>query len=141
MASRSCRLSITDILGIARTIEVQASSLFEAVAEGLLAIRGGDLAFPDGFTVVKVSVPETRKEYEVRLKDFGKRLDRRGDSPREVTHRKEDQVYFEPPAARVRYILRSFPHTQNNVLPICAHRTQPRLTRSAIICTVEYTPR
>jgi hypothetical protein len=89
MAARLCRVTITDILGIARTIEVQASSLFEAVAEGLLAIRGGDLAFPDGFTSVKVSVPETRKDYEVRLKDFVKWLDRRGNSPREVTHRKK----------------------------------------------------
>jgi hypothetical protein len=61
---RSCFVTITDILGTARTIEVNASSLFEAVAQGLLAIRGGDLGVPDGFKPVKVVVVESRKEYE-----------------------------------------------------------------------------
>jgi hypothetical protein len=89
MPARSCRVTITDVLGVARTIEVSASSLFEAVAQGLLAIRGGDLGVPDGFRAVKVSVIESRKDYEVRLKDFVKWLDRRGNSPREVTHRKK----------------------------------------------------
>jgi hypothetical protein len=89
MAARLCRVTITDILGVARTIEVHASSLFEAVAEGLLATRGGDLAIPDGFKPVKVVVIEAHTEYEVRLKDFVKWLDRRGNSPKEVTHRKK----------------------------------------------------
>jgi hypothetical protein len=72
-----------------RTIEVQASSLFEAVAGGLLAIRVGDLAIPDGFRPVKVVVIETHTEYAVRLKDFVKWLDRRGNSPGDVTYRKK----------------------------------------------------
>jgi hypothetical protein len=45
MPARSCRVTITDILGVTRTIELEASSLFEAVAQGLLAIRGGDLSY------------------------------------------------------------------------------------------------
>jgi hypothetical protein len=89
MSVRTCRVTITDVLGAARTIEVSASSLFEAVAQGLLAIRGGDLGVPDGFRPVKVSVLETRKDYEVRLKDFVKWLDRTGNTPRDVTHRKK----------------------------------------------------
>jgi hypothetical protein len=85
MPARSCRVTITDILGVSRTIEVDASSLFEAVAQGLLAIRGS----PDGFRPAKVVVLDSNREYEVRLKEFVKWLDRRGNSPREVTHRKE----------------------------------------------------
>jgi hypothetical protein len=89
MPARVCRVTITDILGASRTIEVQASSLFEAVAEGLLAIRVGDLAIPDGFRPVKVVVIETHTEYAVRPKDFVKWLDRRGNSPGDVTYRKK----------------------------------------------------
>jgi hypothetical protein len=54
-----------------------------------LAIRGGDLALPDGLNPIRVVVLETRKMHEVRPKDFVKWLYRRGNSPREVTHRKK----------------------------------------------------
>ena len=40
MAARSCRVTITDMEGVAHTVEVTASSLYEAVALGLTAIRG-----------------------------------------------------------------------------------------------------
>ena len=43
-----------------------------------MAIRGGDLTLPDGFKPIRVVVLETRKMYEVRLKDFVKWLDREG---------------------------------------------------------------
>lgn len=85
----ACRVTITDVLGFVRTVEVHASSLFEAVAQGLPAIRGGELAVPNGFKPVKVVVLEPHKEYEVKLIDFVKWLDRRGNSPREVVHRKK----------------------------------------------------
>jgi len=38
--SRSCRVTITDMEGVAHTVEVTAASLFEAVALGLVALRG-----------------------------------------------------------------------------------------------------
>jgi hypothetical protein len=86
---RACRVTITDVLGIARTVEMQASSLFEAAAQGFLAIRAGERAVPNGLKPVKVVVLEPHKEYEVKLIDFVKWLDRRGNRAREVVHRKK----------------------------------------------------
>ena len=40
MAMRSCRVTIQDLDGVAHTVEVTASTLYEAVAQGLAAIRG-----------------------------------------------------------------------------------------------------
>jgi hypothetical protein len=51
MAARSCRVTITDLEGVAHTVEVTASSLFEAIALGLVALRGNQwvVGIPDGF--------------------------------------------------------------------------------------------
>jgi len=89
--SRSCRVTITDTEGVAHTVEVTAASLFEAVALGLVALRGNRwvTGTPDGFAPVKVRVMEISVEHEVKLKDFTKWLDRTGTTPKEVTDRKE----------------------------------------------------
>lgn len=42
MQVRSCRVTIRDIEGIAHTVEVTASTLYEAVAQALAALRGHD---------------------------------------------------------------------------------------------------
>ena len=42
MPVRSCRVTITDLEGIAHTVDVTAASLYEAVALGLAAIRSDD---------------------------------------------------------------------------------------------------
>jgi len=39
MSVRSCRVTIQDLDGTSHTAEVTASSLFEAVAQGLSALR------------------------------------------------------------------------------------------------------
>ena len=39
MSVRSCRMTIQDLDGTSNTAEVTASSLFEAVAQGLSALR------------------------------------------------------------------------------------------------------
>ena len=39
MSVRSCRVTVQDLDGISHTAEVTASSLFEAVAQGLAALR------------------------------------------------------------------------------------------------------
>jgi hypothetical protein len=89
MATRSCRVTITDREGIAHTVEVTASSLFEAVAMGLKAIRGNPwvIGIPDGFAAVKVRVVDIPVEHEVKLKDFTVWLERLGNSPKEVIDR------------------------------------------------------
>ena len=90
MAMRSCRVTIQDMDGVSHTVEVTAATLYEAVAQGLAAIRGNEwvAGIAQGLNVVKVSVANVRVEHEVRLMDFTKWLDRDGGSPRETTERK-----------------------------------------------------
>jgi hypothetical protein len=91
MATRSCRVTITDREGIAHTVEVTASSLFEAVAMGMKAIRGNQwvAGVPDRFAPVKVRVIDIPVEHEVQLKDFTRWLERLGNSPKDVMDRKK----------------------------------------------------
>jgi hypothetical protein len=84
---RRCRVTITDVQGRPHAIEVAASSVFEAVALGLKAMEG-DKWRADGFTPVRVRVLDAPADYEVKLKDFTKWLDRTGKSPRGVIDRK-----------------------------------------------------
>lgn len=89
MSLRSCRVTIQDIKGVSHTVEVTASTLYEAVAQGLAAIQGAEWVgeIGQGLNVVKVSVLPVRVEHEVKLMDFTKWLERKGGSPREVSDR------------------------------------------------------
>ncbi len=66
---------------MSHTVEVTASTLYEAVAQGLAAIQGqewgGEIA--QGLNVVKVSVVPMRVEHEVKLMDFTKWLEKKAD--------------------------------------------------------------
>ena len=75
--------------GVAHTVEVTATTLYDAVAQGLAALRGNEwvASIAQGNNVVKVSVADVRVEHEVRLMDFTKWLDKTGGSPREVSDR------------------------------------------------------
>ncbi len=89
MPVRSCRVTIQDMDGVSHTVEVTAATLYEAVAQGLAAIRGNDwvAGIAQGVNVVKVSVADVRVEHEVKLMDFTKWVDRTGGSPREMSDR------------------------------------------------------
>ena len=89
MPVRSCRVTIQDMDGISHIVEVTAGSLYEAVAQGLAAIRGNEwvAGIAQGSNVVRVSVADVRVEHEVKLGDFTKWLDRTGGSPREMSDR------------------------------------------------------
>src|SRR5882762_1391319 len=102
MLVRSCRVTIRDVEGVAHTVEVTAATLYEAVAQGLAAIRGNDwvAGVAQGLNVVKVSVADVRVEHEVRLMDFTKWLDRTVGSPREVSHRHRIRSILGMPTAR-----------------------------------------
>jgi hypothetical protein len=71
------------------TAEVTASSLFEAVAQGLSALRKNEWVegIEERFGFVKVSVADVRVEHQVKIADFMKWLERPGRTPREITHR------------------------------------------------------
>src|ERR1700676_2841290 len=71
------------------TVEVTAATLYEAVAQGLAAIRGDEwvAGIAQGLNVVKVSVASVPVEHEVRMMDFTNWLERKCGSPREVADR------------------------------------------------------
>jgi hypothetical protein len=89
MAVRTCRVIITDLEGISHSVEVTASTLYEAVALGLVALRGQEWVarIPGGLAPVRVSVTSIPVEHSVKIGDFTRWLERKGGSPREATDR------------------------------------------------------
>src|SRR5215831_1306367 len=65
MAVRACRVTITDLEGISHSVEVTASTLYEAVALGLVAMRGHEwvAGVPSGVAPVRVSVTSIPVEH------------------------------------------------------------------------------
>src|SRR5579863_10440147 len=102
MAEKSCRVTVSDMNGTAHTVQITASTLYEAVARGLAAIRGNEwvAGIAQGLNVVKVSVANVRVEHELRLMDFTKWLDRTGGSPREVSDRHRIRSILGMPVSR-----------------------------------------
>jgi hypothetical protein len=88
MALRACRVTIQDMNGLRHTVDVAASSLFEAVAIGLTTLHDSCRVLPNGFAPVRVCVVELSVEYQVKLKDFIRWVNRLGNNPREVGDRK-----------------------------------------------------
>jgi hypothetical protein len=88
--------------GVAHTVEVTAATLYEAVAQGLAAIRRNEwvAGIAQGVNVVKVSVADVRVEHEVKLMDFTKWVDRTGGSPREMSDRRRIRAILGMPTAR-----------------------------------------
>ena len=88
-AGRDDEAARLDLEGVAHTVEVTASSLYEAVALGLASIRGNQWVrgIPDGFNPVKVRVTDVPVDHEVKLKDFMAWLDRNSRSTRETMDR------------------------------------------------------
>ena len=90
MSVRSCHVTIQDLEGISHSVEVTAESLYEAVAQGLAALRGHEwIAGLQQQGMVKVSVADVRVEHQVRLADFTQWLEKPGaKSPGELVQRK-----------------------------------------------------
>jgi hypothetical protein len=88
--------------GVSHTVEVTAASLYEAVAQGLAAIRGNEwvAGIAQGLNVVKVSVADIRVEHEVRLMDFTNWLEKTGGSPREMSDRQRIRSILGMPVSR-----------------------------------------
>ncbi|HXM94204.1 MAG TPA: hypothetical protein VOA64_08125 [Candidatus Dormibacteraeota bacterium] len=102
MPVRSCRVTIQDMDGVSHTVEVTAATLYEAVAQGLAAIRGNEwvTGIAQGLNIVKVSVADVRVEHEVKLMDFTKWVDRTGGSPREMSDRQRIRSILGMPVSR-----------------------------------------
>jgi hypothetical protein len=102
MPVKSCRVTIQDLDGVSHSVEVTAATLYEAVAQGLAAIRGNDwvVGIAQGSNTVRVSVANVRVEHEVRLMDFTNWLEKPGGSPREVSDRKRIRAILGMATAR-----------------------------------------
>src|SRR5260370_18022508 len=102
MPVRSCGGRIRDSEGVTHTVEVTVATLYEAVAQGLAAIRRNEwlAGIAQGVNVVKVSVADVRVEHEVKLMDFTKWVDRTGGSPREMSDRQRIRAILGMPPGR-----------------------------------------
>ena len=101
MPVRSCRVTIHDIDGVSHTVEVTAATLYEAVAQGLVALRGHEWVAGIPQDVVKVLVADVRVEHQVKLTDFTKWLEKPGGaSPREVSDRHKIRSILGMPVSR-----------------------------------------
>ena len=89
MAVKSCRVTVTDLEGVSHTAQVTATTLYEAVALGLAAVRGHEwvAGIPRGVATVRVSVTSLPVEHAVKVRDFTRWLERKSGSPREVADR------------------------------------------------------
>lgn len=88
--------------GVSHSVEVTAASLYEAVAQGLAALRGKEwVAGIAPGVKIKVSIADVRVEHEVKLSDFTQWLDKPGGvSPREVTERQRIRSILGMPVSR-----------------------------------------
>jgi hypothetical protein len=102
MPLRACRVTLEDMNGVTHTVEVTAGTLYEAVAQGLAAMRGNEwvAGIAEGLNAVKVSVADVRVEHAVKMIDFKKWLERPGGSPREVGQRQRIRAILGTPVAR-----------------------------------------
>src|SRR5258707_10165857 len=102
MLIRSCRVTIQDMDGVTHTVEITAATLYEAVAQGLAAIRANEwvAGIAQGLNVAKVSVADVRVEHEVKRMDFTKWLEKNGGSPRGGSGRQKIQSIPGQPISR-----------------------------------------
>src|SRR3984893_14516466 len=89
MAVPSCRVSIKDMDGVKHTVEVTAETLYEAVALGLVAVRGNDwvMGIAQGSNTVQVADVDIPSEHSVKIQDFHDWLERSTGAPREISKR------------------------------------------------------
>lgn len=86
---------------MSHTVDVTAMTLYEAVAQGLAAVRANEwvAGIAEGLNVINVSVSNVRVEHEVKLRDFTKWLEKSGGSPREISERQRIRSILGMPVA------------------------------------------
>jgi hypothetical protein len=102
MPPRSCRVTIKDLEGVKHTVQVTAETLYEAVALGLVAIRGNDwvMGLANGTNTVQVSVVDIPIEHSVKVQDFNAWLQRTAGTPQETSKRARIKAILGLPAHR-----------------------------------------
>jgi len=87
---KSCRVTISDMEGVAHSVEVTAATLYEAVALGLRELQGNEWVegIARGLNTVRISVKNVQVEHTVTIGEFTKWLERRGGTPAEMTRKR-----------------------------------------------------
>jgi hypothetical protein len=101
MEVKSCRVTISDMEGVAHTVEVTAASLYEAVALALKQLQGNEWVenISGGLNEVCVSVKSVRVEHRVKMAEFKKWLERTGGSPADMTRRRKVREILDMPSS------------------------------------------
>lgn len=83
---RSCTVTIHDLNDVAHTVDVSASTLYEAVGHALAALRQNDWVgeLGKGFTTVAVKIRPPEVTHTIKIKDFESWLSRQGKTPGEI---------------------------------------------------------
>jgi hypothetical protein len=86
MAVRTCRVSCRDLAGVEHTVEVTASTLYEAVAHALRIFRENEWVneVGHGRTMLMVKAKQPEVEHQVRVGDFEKWLNSSARSPADM---------------------------------------------------------
>ena len=86
MVLRTCTVVVRDLQDVEHSTEVNAETLYEAIATALAALQKDDWVgeIGQGFTTVTVVVQQPPVKHEVKMKDFVSWLGRQGRSPAEV---------------------------------------------------------
>lgn len=89
MPVRSCRVTLRDMEGVEHTVQVTASTLYEAVALGLASFRAEEWVggIPEGIQPVKVCVTNVPVEHSVCMRDFKAWVLSEGRTPRDKASR------------------------------------------------------
>ena len=84
---RTCTVSCCDLKGVEHAIEITADSLYEAVAQGLRALRENEWVddIGRGQTTVTVVVRQPGVEHKVRIREFERWLESQGRTPAEMS--------------------------------------------------------
>src|ERR1700739_4456180 len=84
---RKCRVSYCDPNGVENTVEVTATSPYDAVAQGLRVFRDNDWIneVSRGQTTISVAVTHPEVQHKVRVQDFERWLESQGRTPAEMS--------------------------------------------------------
>ena len=91
MPHRTCLVSFTDIHRVRHTVEVNASSLYEAAVLGLVEFRRSQFthaAVPTGATL-SIKVREPEQTHEVKVDALKMWLESQGRTPRDLVERRK----------------------------------------------------
>ena len=91
MVLRTCTVAVKDLREVEHSVEVNAETLYEAIATALAALHQDNWVGEIGqeFTTVTVVVQQPPVKHEVRMKDFLSWLGRQGGSPAEIILREK----------------------------------------------------